>query len=143
MYDKSISEQSRALAAGEISSVELTQSYIDRIKQLDGELNSFITVTDELALEQAKAADERRAAGNAETLTGIPLAHKDLFCTEGVKTTCASKILDNFVAPYESTVTRKFKEAGTVMLGKTNMDEFAMGSSNEKQPLWCCEKPMG
>ncbi len=131
MYDKSISEQSQALASGELSSVELTQSYLDRIKQLDGNYNSFITVTDELALEQAKAADERRAAGNAEALTGIPLAHKDLFCTEGVKTTCASKMLNNFIAPYESTVTRKFKEAGTVMLGKTNMDEFAMGSSNE------------
>ena len=141
MYDKSISEQSRALAAGEISSVELTQSYIDRIKQLDGELNSFITVTDELALEQAKAADERRTAGNAEALTGIPLAHKDLFCTEGVKTTCASKILDNFIAPYESTVTRKFKEAGTVMLGKTNMDEFAMGSSNENSHYGAVKNP--
>ena len=88
MY-KTIAEQSRALAGGKISSVELTQSYLDRIKKLDGELNSFITVTDELALEQAKAADERRSAGNAEALTGIPLAHKDLFCTEGVKTSVA------------------------------------------------------
>ena len=131
MYDKTIAEQSRALASGELSSVELTQSYLERIKQLDGELNSFITVTEALALNQAKAADEQRAAGNATPMTGIPIAHKDLFCTEGVKTSCGSKILDNFVAPYESTVTGKFKYAGAVMLGKTNMDEFAMGSSNE------------
>ncbi len=131
MYDKTIAEQSRALADGEISSVELTSSYLDRIKKLDGELNSFITVAEEQALEQAKAADAQRSAGNAQALTGIPLAHKDLFCTEGVKTSCGSKILDNFIAPYESTVTSRFREAGSVMLGKTNMDEFAMGSSNE------------
>ena len=141
MYEKTIAEQSRALADGEVSSVELTQSYLDRIKQLDGELNSFITVTSELALEQAKAADERRAAGNAEILTGIPLAHKDLFCTEGVKTSCGSKILDNFVAPYESTVTSKFKAAGSVMLGKTNMDEFAMGSTNENSYYGAVKNP--
>ena len=140
MY-KTIAEQSRALADGEISSVELTQSYLDRIEKLDGELNSFITVTEELALKQAKAADERRAAGNAEALTGIPLAHKDLFCTEGVKTSCGSKILDNFVAPYESTVTSKFKEAGSVMLGKTNMDEFAMGSTNENSHYGAVKNP--
>lgn len=131
MYDKTIAEQSRALAGGEISSVELTQSYLERIKNLDGDLNSYITVTEDLALEQAKAADKRIAAGNTDALTGIPVAHKDLFCTEGVKTSCGSKVLDNFVAPYESTVTSKIKEAGAVMLGKTNMDEFAMGSSNE------------
>ena len=141
MYDKTIAEQSRALAAGDISSTELTQSYLERIKQFDGELNSFITVTEELAMEQAKAADERRAAGNADALTGIPLAHKDLFCTEGVKTSCGSRILDNFVAPYESTVTSKFKEAGAVMLGKTNMDEFAMGSSNENSHYGAVKNP--
>ncbi len=131
MYDKTIAEQSRALARGELSSVELTQSYLDRIRQFDGDINSFITVTEELALDQAQAADERRASGNANTMTGIPLAHKDLFCTVGVKTSCGSKMLDNFIAPYESTVTARFKDAGAVMLGKTNMDEFAMGSSNE------------
>ena len=131
MYDKTLAEQSRALAKGTISSVELTQSYLNRIKQLDKNYNSYITVTDELALKQASEADKRRAAGEANDLTGIPLAHKDLFCTEGVRTSCGSRILDNFVAPYESTVTRKFHEAGAVMLGKTNMDEFAMGSSNE------------
>ncbi|MFK0571010.1 amidase, partial [Endozoicomonas sp.] len=131
MYDKTIAEQSQALASGEISSVELTQHYLDRIKQFDGDINSFITVTEKIAIEQAKAADQRRAAGDANAMTGIPIAHKDLFCTEGVKTSCGSKMLDNFIAPYESTVTGKFKEAGAVMLGKTNMDEFAMGSSNE------------
>lgn len=131
MHDKTIAEQSQALASGEISSVELTRRYLDRIQQLDTELNSYITVTEELALSQAKAADEQRAAGTANVMTGIPLAHKDLFCTEGVKTTCGSKILDNFIAPYESTVTSRFRDAGAVMLGKTNMDEFAMGSSNE------------
>ena len=141
MYDKTIAEQSRALAAGDISSAELTQSYLERIKQFDGKLNSYITVTEELALEQAKAADHRRAEGNAHALTGIPLAHKDLFCTEGVKTSCGSRILDNFVAPYESTVTARFKEAGAVMLGKTNMDEFAMGSSNENSHYGAVKNP--
>ncbi|MGB1270727.1 MAG: Asp-tRNA(Asn)/Glu-tRNA(Gln) amidotransferase subunit GatA [Endozoicomonas sp.] len=131
MHDKTIAEQSQALASGKISSVELTRSYLDRIQQLDTELNSYITVTEDLALSQAKAADEQRAAGAANAMTGIPVAHKDLFCTEGVKTTCGSKILDNFIAPYESTVTSRFRDAGAVMLGKTNMDEFAMGSSNE------------
>lgn len=131
MYDKTIAEQSRALARGELSSVELTQTYLDRIRLLDGDINSYITVTEELALAQARAADERRASGSGDAMTGIPVAHKDLFCTEGVKTSCGSKMLDNFIAPYESTVTARFKEAGAVMLGKTNMDEFAMGSSNE------------
>ena len=141
MHHKTITEQSRALASGDISSVELTQSYLDRIHQLDNSLNSFITVTDTLALDQAKAADQRRAAGNAEPLTGIPLAHKDLFCTQGVKTSCGSKILDNFVAPYESTVTEKFQAAGSVMLGKTNMDEFAMGSTNENSHYGAVKNP--
>ena len=151
MYDKtlselsltelSIAEQCEALNAGKVSSVELTQAYLDRIKQLDNQFNSFITVTEEQALEQARAADERRAAGDAAVLTGIPLAHKDLFCTKGVKTSCGSKILDNFIAPYESTVTRKFKEASTVMLGKTNMDEFAMGSSNENSHYGAVNNP--
>ncbi|MDP0562969.1 MAG: Asp-tRNA(Asn)/Glu-tRNA(Gln) amidotransferase subunit GatA [Candidatus Endonucleobacter sp. (ex Gigantidas childressi)] len=131
MYNKTLAEQSRALAAGTISSIELTQSYLKRIQQLDKTYNSYITVTAEQALRQAAAADKRRTSGNSTALTGIPLAHKDLFCTEGVRTSCGSKILDNFIAPYESTVTRKFHESGAIMLGKTNMDEFAMGSSTE------------
>lgn len=131
MHEKSLAELSQALQNKSISSVELTQHYLDRIAQFDGTLNSYITVTPELALEQARAADARIAAGNAGPLTGIPLAHKDLFCTQGVRTSCGSRMLDNFIAPYESTVTSRLLDAGTVMLGKTNMDEFAMGSSTE------------
>ncbi|MBD3671259.1 MAG: Asp-tRNA(Asn)/Glu-tRNA(Gln) amidotransferase GatCAB subunit A, partial [Gammaproteobacteria bacterium] len=131
MHDKTLAELSAGLKAGEFSSLELTQTYLERIKQLDDKLNSFITVTPELALEQARAADVRIAEGKATALTGIPIAHKDIFCTDGVRTSCGSKMLDNFVAPYDATVVGKYKEAGVVMLGKTNMDEFAMGSSNE------------
>ena len=131
LYELSLPEQSRGLQAGDFSSVELTQTYLDRINSIDNDLNSFVTVLPEQSLAEAKAADEAIAAGNANPLTGIPLAHKDIFCTEGVKTSCGSKMLDNFVAPYESTVTANFKAAGSVMLGKLNMDEFAMGGANE------------
>jgi aspartyl-tRNA(Asn)/glutamyl-tRNA(Gln) amidotransferase subunit A len=131
MHDKSLTELSAALARRELSSVELTRHFLDRIDRLDKHLNSFITVTPERALEQAAAADARIAAGEATPLTGLPIAHKDIFCTQGVRTSCASKMLDNFIAPYESTVTQRLADAGMVMLGKTNMDEFAMGSSNE------------
>ena len=141
MYDKTLTEQSRALANGSISSVELTQSYLERISHLDSHFNSYITVTKEQALAAAARADSRRSKGDHQPLTGIPLAFKDLFCTEGVKTSCGSKMLDNFIAPYESTVTRKFNEAGTVMLGKTNMDEFAMGSSNENSYYGAVKNP--
>ncbi len=130
-HTKTLAELSAMLEAGEVTSVELTQAFIDRIKQHDGELNSFITVTEELALAQAKAADAKRQAGQAGPLTGIPIAHKDIFCTEGVRTSCGSKMLDNFISPYNATVVEKLMDAGVVMLGKTNMDEFAMGSSNE------------
>lgn len=131
MHNKTIAELSRDLAAKKISSVELTQHFLDRIKQFDGQLNSFITVTADEALKDAKRADEWLAAGKAGPLTGIPIAQKDIFCTKGIKTSCGSKMLDNFISPYDATVVQKFKEAGTVLLGKTNMDEFAMGSSNE------------
>ena len=130
-HTKTLAELSAMLESGEVSSVELTQSYIDRIKQLDPQLNSFITVTEQQALEQAKAADQQRTAGKAGPLTGVPIAHKDIFCTLDVKTSCGSKMLDNFEAPYNATVVEKMTAAGVVMLGKTNMDEFAMGSSNE------------
>ncbi|MCK5334829.1 MAG: Asp-tRNA(Asn)/Glu-tRNA(Gln) amidotransferase GatCAB subunit A, partial [Gammaproteobacteria bacterium] len=130
-HNKTLAELSAMLQAKEVSSVELTQYFLDRIKDKDGELNSFITVTEEQALAQAKAADERIAAGNAEPLTGVPFAQKDIFCTEGVRSSCGSKMLDNFISPYDATVVTKLKAAGAVMLGKTNMDEFAMGSSNE------------
>ncbi|MGH8493002.1 MAG: Asp-tRNA(Asn)/Glu-tRNA(Gln) amidotransferase subunit GatA [Moraxellaceae bacterium] len=131
MHNKTLVELSAGLTAREFSSRELTQHFLDRIHKFDGELNSFITVCDELALKQADAADAARAAGKAGVFTGIPLAQKDIFCTEGVKTTCASKMLDNFISPYNAAVIEKFNAAGAVMLGKTNMDEFAMGSSNE------------
>jgi aspartyl-tRNA(Asn)/glutamyl-tRNA(Gln) amidotransferase subunit A len=131
MHNKSLPELSTALQNGEISSVELTQHYLDRINQHNGNLNAFISVTDERALEQARAADKLLAANNAGPLTGIPLAHKDIFCTKGVRTSCGSKMLDKFISPYDATVVEKIDAAGMVTLGKTNMDEFAMGSSNE------------
>lgn len=131
MHRKTIVELSQALSAKEISSVELTSLFLDRIKQHDHKLNSFITVTEDQALNAAKAADTLRAQGLGGALTGIPIAQKDIFCTDGIKTSCGSKILDNFISPYDATTIKHFKQAGAVMLGKTNMDEFAMGSSNE------------
>ncbi|SIT02735.1 Asp-tRNA(Asn)/Glu-tRNA(Gln) amidotransferase subunit GatA [Neptunomonas antarctica] len=131
MLNKTLAELAKGLEQGEFSSVELTQAYLERIKNEDSKYNSFITVTEELALQQATAADTSRAAGNATAMTGLPIAHKDIFCTEGVRTSAGSKMLDNFISPYDATVVRKFNAAGTVTLGKTNMDEFAMGSSNE------------
>ena len=141
MHEKTLAGLSQALHSKAISSVELTEHYLKRIEQFDGALNSYITVTPELALEQARAADARLAAGDAGPLTGIPLAHKDLFCTQGVRTSCGSKMLDNFIAPYESTVTARLLAAGTVTLGKTNMDEFAMGSSNESSYYGAVRNP--
>jgi aspartyl-tRNA(Asn)/glutamyl-tRNA(Gln) amidotransferase subunit A len=131
MHDKTLAELTRALQSGELSSVELTRHFLERIERLDPRLNSFVTVTAERALASAEAADTRRRTGNAVALTGVPIAHKDIFCTEGVKTSCGSRMLDNFIPPYESTVTARLAAAGAVVLGKTNMDEFAMGSSNE------------
>lgn len=131
MIYKTISELSHDLAAKKISSLELTQSFLTRIKQFDKQLNSFITLTEEEAIKAAKHADEVIAAGKAGPLTGIPIAQKDIFCTQGILTSCGSKMLSNYISPYDATVVKQFKNAGTVMLGKTNMDEFAMGSSNE------------
>lgn len=131
MINSTVAEISAALAAGDISSVEITQAYLKRIAALNGELNAFITVCEDSALQQAKAADEARADGNSSPLLGIPLAHKDIFCTKDILTTCGSRMLHNFVSPYNATVVERFNDAGTVLLGKTNMDEFAMGSSNE------------
>lgn len=131
MHHKTLAELSKALHAKEYSSRELTQYFLDRIKQYDSQLNSFITVTEELALQQADLADQRLARGDAAILTGIPIAHKDIFCALGVKMSCGSKILDNFISPYNATLVEHCNKAGMVMLGKTNMDEFAMGSSNE------------
>ncbi|MFQ5755740.1 MAG: Asp-tRNA(Asn)/Glu-tRNA(Gln) amidotransferase subunit GatA [Acidiferrobacterales bacterium] len=128
--ERSIVKLSAALRAKEVSSVELTRRYLERIER-HGELNAFINVDRERALAQARSADERIASGKAGPLTGIPLAHKDIFCTDGMPTTCGSKILADFVAPYDATVIERFNAAGAVILGKTNMDEFAMGSSTE------------
>jgi len=131
MHQKSLVELAADLKSGVYSSEELTRNSLQRIRQFDERLNSFVTVTEAQALAAAQAADAVIKAGTAGPLTGIPFAHKDIFCTNGVKTSCGSKMLDNFIAPYDATVTEKLLEAGAVMVGKTNMDEFAMGSSNE------------
>jgi aspartyl-tRNA(Asn)/glutamyl-tRNA(Gln) amidotransferase subunit A len=132
MINKSLKELAQALAAKQISSVELSTLFLDRIERLNPTLNAFVTVDREKSLAMARDADARIAAGTAGPLTGIPIAQKDIFCAEGWTTTCGSKMLANFVSPYDATVIRKMHaEAGLVSLGKTNMDEFAMGSSNE------------
>ena len=132
MINKSLKQLSQALAARQISSVELSTLFLDRIERLNPTLNAFVTVDREKSLNMAVAADARIAAGTAGPLTGIPIAQKDIFCAEGWTTTCGSKMLANFVSPYDATVIHKMHaEAGLVSLGKTNMDEFAMGSSNE------------
>ena len=131
MHTLSVSALGDALRRKEFSSVELTKHFLDRIAAYDIALNSFITVTDDIALADAARADKRRREGEENPLLGIPIAHKDIFCTRGVRTSCGSRTLDTFVAPYDATVVERFRASGTVMLGKTNMDEFAMGSSNQ------------
>ena len=131
MHNLSIRQLSDKLQKKEISSVELTRYFLDRIEKYDSQINSFISQTPELAIEMANKADEAIAKGDAHPLTGIPLAHKDIFCTQGVKTTCGSKMLDNFIAPYDAHVVSTLKHLNLPILGKTNMDEFAMGSSTE------------
>ena len=131
MHNLSLRELATGLRARQFSSRELAQHFLDRIARLDPALNSFVTVCADAALTEADVADARLAAGEAGPLTGIPIAHKDIFCTHGVRTSCGSRMLDPFVAPYDATLVTRLKTAGMVMLGKTNMDEFAMGSSNE------------
>ncbi|MEQ8182955.1 Asp-tRNA(Asn)/Glu-tRNA(Gln) amidotransferase subunit GatA [Marinobacter salarius] len=143
MHNKSVAELSRDLESGKISSVELTRQFLGRLEKEDEQLNSFITITEEQALADAHAADEQRAAGKATPWTGVPFAHKDIFCTNGVATTCGSKMLANFVPPYDATVTENFRKAGAVCLGKTNMDEFAMGSSTESSYFGATANPWG
>ena len=141
MHSQNITLLAQKLRAKEFSSVELTQHFLDRIKQFDTSINSFITITEEKALTAAKIADTRISNGEKNPLIGIPIAHKDLFCTQNTLTTCASKMLNNFVPPYESTVTQRMLDSGSIMLGKTNMDEFAMGSSNENSFFGSVKNP--
>tara|TARA_B100000809_G_scaffold261708_1_gene311106 strand:- start:54 stop:1508 length:1455 start_codon:yes stop_codon:yes gene_type:complete len=150
MYKSTLAQLSIALESKKISSEELTRLYIERCNKHNNSLNCFITITEEEALKKARRADKKRASGDYSLLTGIPIAQKDIFCTNGIKTTCGSKMLDNFVAPYDATLIKKMNDAGFIMLGKTNMDEFAMGSSNEtsfygpvKNPWDNCRVPGG
>jgi aspartyl-tRNA(Asn)/glutamyl-tRNA(Gln) amidotransferase subunit A len=131
MHDATLRALSDALAARKLSSVEAAQLFLKRIKSLNARYNCFITVDEERSLAQASEADKARAAGRAQPLTGIPIAQKDIFCAKGWLTTCGSKMLSNFVSPYDAHVVARLNEAGAVTIGKTNMDEFAMGSSNE------------
>jgi aspartyl-tRNA(Asn)/glutamyl-tRNA(Gln) amidotransferase subunit A len=131
LHNLTIGELAEHLATRQLSSVELTRHFLARIERLNPALNALITLTADEALAAAAAADTRLAAGEHGPLLGIPLIHKDIFCTDGVRTSCGSRMLDNFIAPYDATVVARLKAAGAVMLGKSNMDEFAMGSSNE------------
>ncbi len=143
MHKQTISSIRRALAAREYSSAELCQHFLDRIDSANPELNAFITVTRESALAAASQADEQLAKGASSPLLGVPLAHKDIFCTRGVLTSCGSRMLENFVPPYDATVVSRMQSAGAVILGKTNMDEFAMGSSNENSFFGAVTNPWG
>jgi aspartyl-tRNA(Asn)/glutamyl-tRNA(Gln) amidotransferase subunit A len=130
-HHMSVAELSAALQARQLSSVEVTQAFLERVMRHQADLNAFISITAEAALAEAAQADARLGGKDAGPLTGVPIAHKDIFCTRGEKTTCGSRMLANFVSPYDATVVERLRAAGVVMLGKTNMDEFAMGSSNE------------
>ena len=141
MHNHTVSQLSQGLREGSYSSVEVTRNYLERIARLDERYNAFISVDETAALAAAEAADARIAGGDAAPLTGIPLAHKDIFCTQGMKTSCGSRMLDNFVPPYDATVIERFRSAGSIILGKTNMDEFAMGSSNESSYYGAAHNP--
>ena len=141
IYNKSVVELSKLLNKKKVSSLEMTDYFINRIKSFDSKLNSFITIDEDHARKQAKIADELIANNNNNLLTGIPIAHKDLFSTKGMLTTCASKMLENYTPPFDATIVNKLNEAGMVNIGKTNMDEFAMGSSNESSYFGVVKNP--
>ncbi len=141
MHTLTVTELSAGLRARKFSSLDLTLHLLGRIERLGPELNAFVTMTADRALDDARAADVSLARGEGGPLTGVPIAHKDIFCTDGIRTTCSSKMLANFVAPYDAPWSREWRAAGTVLLGKTNMDEFAMGSSNETSVLRSCQEP--
>ena len=141
MINATLTELSGALAAKQVSSVELTRSYLERIRRLNGRLNAFITVDEDYSLARAKLADAARARGEAGALTGIPLAHKDIFCTRALRTTCGSRMLAQYTSPYDAHVVEQLDRAGAVVLGKCNMDEFAMGSSNESSHFGPARNP--
>ncbi|HHW53873.1 Asp-tRNA(Asn)/Glu-tRNA(Gln) amidotransferase subunit GatA [Acinetobacter towneri] len=141
LHRLSIREISEGLAAAKFSSRELTEHYLKRIAKIDPQVRSYVTVTNDVALAQADAADALRQAGQATALTGIPVAHKDIFCTQGIKTSAGSKMLDNFISPYDATVVAQGKNAGLVTLGKVNMDEFAMGSTSESSFYGATKNP--
>ncbi len=141
MHQSTLAGLSEALRSKQISSTELTEHFISRCKKHNEQLNCFITINEEQALAAAKDADNIIGTDSASRLTGIPIAHKDIFCTNGIKTSCGSKMLDNFIAPYDATVVEKINQAGLISLGKTNMDEFAMGSSNETSYYGAVKNP--
>lgn len=141
LHRLSIREMTEGLKTAQFSSRELTQHYLDRIAKIDDRVQSYITVTSEQALAQADAADHLLKSGTAGILTGVPIAHKDIFCTQGIRTSAGSKMLDNFISPYDATVVTKTKEAGLVTLGKVNMDEFAMGSTSESSFYGATKNP--
>ena len=141
LWQLSVAEASHLLSAKEISSVELTESILRRIEQVDGRLRAYITVTTDVALEQARAADRRIATGDGAALTGVPMQIKDLLCTEGTKTTCASRMLEDYVPVYDATAVARLREQGAVLLGKGNMDEFGMGSSTENSAFFPTRNP--
>ena len=142
LYNLTIHELHEKLQKKEITSLQLTEAFLKRIEAVDGKIKAYITVTKEDSIKQAKEADKRLASGKDITpLTGVPISVKDIFCTNGVRTTCASKILNNFVPPYDAAVIKKLKDAGAVILGKNNMDEFAMGSSTENSAYFVTKNP--
>ena len=144
LTDLTVLQALEGMRAGQFSSEELTRAYLDRIERLDqGLIQAYVTVTPELALEQARQADARRRDGEDAPLLGVPMALKDLALTAGVRTTCGSKILEQFVPVEDATIVTRLYEAGAVLLGKTNMDEFAMGSSNENSAFFPTRNPWG